>query len=281
MAALVFGPAVASGAQSERIVTLAPFLTELVFAAGAGSKLVGVSAYSDFPPAAKDLPVVADAAATHREMLLALRADTVLAWRGGTPAKSIELLRRAGVRTVVLDGDRLEDIPRLLREIGALAGTAAAADRAAREFAETLAQLRANYSGRTKLRAMLEIWHRPLMSISGKHFISDALALCGASNVFAAEADIAPAVSLESVLVADPDVIVGAGSAPSEQEFRDNWSDLRTLRAVRDGALVFVDADHIQRQTPRIAAGIRELCAGLDRVRSAAAQSHPSTAPAR
>lgn len=281
LAAAFFIPGFAAGASADRIVTLAPFLTELVFDAGAGNRLVGISAFSDFPAAARALPVVADAAAVNRELLLALRADTVLAWKGGTSAKSIELLQQVGVRTVVLDGDRLDDIPRLLREIGVLAGTQASANAAAEEFSARLAQLRATYSGRTKLRALLEIWHRPLMSISGKHFISDALAICGASNVFAADADIAPTVSLESVFVADPDVIVGAGSAADEKEFRENWAGLRALAAVRKGALVFVDADHIQRQTPRIAAGIADLCAGLDRVRSAAGQSRPSTGSAR
>jgi iron complex transport system substrate-binding protein len=266
---------------AQRIATLAPFLTELVYAAGAGDKLVGVSAYSDFPSQAKLLPVIADAAGSNLEALLALRVDRVLAWKGGTPAQQVEMLRAARVDVVLFDGDRLEDIPRLLREIGALAGTGGEAERAARDFERELAALRSRYAGRTAIGAMFEIWHRPLMTVSGKHFMSDALATCGGSNVFAHESGITPEISPETVLKLDPEVIIGAGSAQGERAFRANWASFPALSAVRDGHLIYLDPDLIQRQTPRILQGIRSLCVALDTVRSSHAQSRPSTIPAR
>jgi iron complex transport system substrate-binding protein len=281
LAWLAFAWQVNAEPPAQRIATLAPFLTELVYAAGAGAKLVGVSAYSDFPSQAKSLPVIADAAGSNLEALLALRVDRVLAWKGGTPIQQIEMLRAARVDVVLFDGDRLDDIPRLLRDIGALAGTGNEAERAARDFERELAALSSRYAKRATISAMFEIWHHPLMTVSGKHFMSDALATCGGSNVFAHESGITPEISLESVFRHDPEVIIGAGSAQGEKDFRANWARFPALSAVRDGHLIYLDPDLIERQTPRILEGIRYLCAALDEVRSSRAQSRPSTIPAR
>ena len=252
---------------AKRIATLAPFLAELVFAAGAGSKLVAVSAHSDYPLAARSLPVIADAGAVNRESLLALHVDTVLAWKGGTPGKNIDAARQSGAQVIILDGDRLDDIPRLLRRIGDLAGTRHQAETEAVRFEEGLSEVRRKYGPRRQISAMFEIWHRPLMTISGKHFMSDALGVCGGRNVFADYPGIAPEVSMESVLKEKPTAIIGAGSARSEREFRENWTGNGAIAAVKREHLIYLDADYIQRQTPRILEGVRRLCVALDEIR--------------
>jgi len=258
----------AASAQAQRIVTLAPFLTELVFAAGAGDMLVGVAAHSDYPERAKALPVVADATGVNREALLGLRADVVLAWRTGTPANAVAALRQVNVKVVVLDGARIDDVPKLLRQIGALANTAARAEDAAAAFERELATLRATYAAKPVVPAMFEIWHAPLMTISGNHYMTDALEVCGGRNVFAGLSAIAPEVSMESVVAKDPEAIIGAGSALEEAAFRNHWARLDSLRAVKNGALVYLNPDTIQRQTPRMIEGVKALCAGLEKVRA-------------
>jgi iron complex transport system substrate-binding protein len=252
----------------QRVATLAPFLAELVYAAGAGGKLVGVSAYSDYPREARFLPVIADAGGVNREALLALRVDAVLAWKSGTPGKQIEALRQSGVNVIVVDGDRLDDIPRLLRRIGGLVGPAEPAEQAAARFESELGALRAQYGSKTEVSAMLEIWHRPLMTISGKHYMSDALLVCGGRNVFADYPGVAPEVSIESVLKANPAAIIGAGSAQDERSFRESWLRFPALYAVKQGHLIYLEADLIQRQTPRILDGVHRLCVALEGVRS-------------
>jgi iron complex transport system substrate-binding protein len=252
----------------QRVATLAPFLAELVYAAGAGGKLVGVSAYSDYPLEARSLPVIADAGGVNREALLALRVDAVLAWKSGTPGKQIEALRQSGVNVIVVDGDRLDDIPRLLRRIGGLVGPAGPAEQAAARFERELGALRAQYGSKTEVSAMLEIWHRPLMTISGKHYMSDALLVCGGRNVFADYPGVAPEVSIESVLKANPAAIIGAGSAQDERSFRESWLRFPALYAVKQGHLIYLEADLIQRQTPRILDGVHRLCVALEGVRS-------------
>jgi iron complex transport system substrate-binding protein len=252
----------------QRVATLAPFLAELVYAAGAGGKLVGVSAFSDYPREARSLPVIADAGGVNREALLALRVDAVLAWKSGTPGKQIEALRQSGVNVIVVDGDRLDDIPRLLRRIGGLVGPADLAEQAAARFERELGALRAQYGSKTEVSAMLEIWHRPLITISGKHYMSDALLVCGGRNVFADYPGVAPEVSIESVLKANPAAIIGAGSAQDERSFRENWLPFPALYAVKQGHLIYLEADLIQRQTPRILDGVHRLCVALEGVRS-------------
>ena len=250
---------------ARRIVTLAPFLTELVFAAGAGERVVGVSAYSDYPPEAKRLPQVATAAGLSIEGIAALEPDLVLAWRDSTRPEDIERIGRFGAAVYVARARRLDDVARLLRVIGELTGREVG--EVARDFERKLAGLRRAHAGKPKLAAFLEIWNRPLTTISGRHFINESLEICGAENVFKDLDGVAPLVSWEQVYARDPEVIVGAGSAANAEEFRANWRIRDTLAAVMADRLVFVEADTIQRPTTRTADGIATLCDRLDRLR--------------
>ena len=252
-------------APAQRIVTLAPFLTELAFAAGAGNRVVGVSAYSDYPAEARSLPMVSSAVGVSIEPLAALRPDLVIAWRDSFRTEDIARIEDFGAAVYVAQGRRLDDVPRLLRAIGTATGLDVAAQASA--FEREVAALRATYSGKRRIDVFLEIWHRPLTTISGGHFMNDAIELCGARNVFKELAGVAPQVAWEEVYARDPFVIVGTGSAANEAEFRANWKERSTLAAVRFGRVVWADADTLQRPTTRTPQGIRRLCAALGRVR--------------
>ena len=252
-------------APAQRIVALAPFLTEIVFAVGAGARVVGVSAYSDYPPQAARLPAVSSAAGFDVERIAALGPDLALVWRDSMRSGDVERLERLGMAVFVATARRLEDVPRLLRAMGSLTGRDASA--VARSFEQELRQVRERYSGRRKLTAFLEIWNRPLTTIAGRHFMNEALEICGAANVFADLEGVAPVVEWEEVYRRDPEVVVGVASAAGEDEFRANWRARGTLTAVKNDRLVFVDADALQRPTPRTPQAIRGLCGRLDRVR--------------
>jgi len=250
---------------ARRIVTLAPFLTELAFSIGAGDRVVGVSAFSDYPPEAKRLPQVANAAGLSLEALAALHPDLVLAWKDGIRPEEAQRIARLGPAVFVAEARTLEDVPRLLPELGALTGRDTRGQ--AREYERKLERLRRANSGKPVLPVFLEIWSRPLTTISGKHFMNEALSICGARNVFADLPGIAPEVSLEALYARDPAVIVGVGSAASGKAFRANWQARRALSAVRQGRLVFVSPDRLQRTTLRTPDGIADLCEALDRAR--------------
>ncbi len=260
------GRTVTLSSPAQRIVAIAPSLAELTFAAGAGSRLVGVARYSDFPPAVRGIPQVGDAVNVDLERIVALKPDLVLAWQSGNRTGDLERLNRLGYSVFVAEPRRLADIPRLLRAIGALAGTRPAGDSAAREFERGIQSLRERHTRAPKVRVFYVIWARPLMTVNGAHMISDVMALCGGENVFADVSQFTPTVSLEAVMAAKPEVILGGGSAGGEKEFAAQWrtSALGPLSAL---PAYYVNPDVIQRQTPRILEGAKVVCAALEQVR--------------
>lgn len=249
---------------AQRIVSLAPFLTELAFSAGLGPKVVGTSAHSDYPPQARALPQVASAAGLSLEGIAALRPDLVLAWRDSIRDADLERLAALRIPVFVAQAHALDDPPRLLEAIARLGDGDA---RAGSEYRTRLRELRARHGGRTAVPVLVEIWHQPLTTLAGRHWVNEALAACGARNAFADLPGIAPVVPWELVMAREPAAIVGAGSAPDEAAFRAQWAARGTLAAVRGGRLVFVHGDLIQRPTLRLAEGVGRLCAGIDAAR--------------
>lgn len=252
-------------APAKRIVALAPFLTELAFSAGAGDRVVGVSAHSDYPAEARGLPQVSSAAGWSIESIAALRPDLALVWKDSVRPGELERLRGFGIATFVARARTLEDVPRLMQAIGKLAGGDAGPQAAA--YREKLARLRERHAGLAPVPVLLEIWHKPLTTIAGPHWINEALELCGARNAFQDLPGVAPVVSWEDVYARDPAVIIGGGSGSTESEFHANWRSRPTLAAVRSGRLLFIHPDTIQRPTARLAEGVEQLCAGLARMR--------------
>lgn len=260
------GRAVVLAAPAQRVVTLAPHLAEIAFAAGAGERLVGVARFSDFPEAVRRLPQVGDGARVDLERIIALRPDLILAWKSGNQAGDIERLEKLGFPVFVTEPARLTDIPRLLRAIGVLAGTLPAAEPAIDKYNNKINELRNSYGRRSPLRVFYEIWHRPLLTVNGRHMISDVISLCGGRNVFADAPLQTPSVSIEAVLAAQPAVILGGGSAAAAEEFAAQWRS-SPIPALRELPVFYVDPDTIQRQTPRIVEGAKAICEALEKVR--------------
>lgn len=244
----------------QRIVSLTPHLTELLFAVGAGPQLVGVDSASDYPEAAKTLPRVGDIQRINLERILALKPDLVVAWRGGNRAADLHRLRQLGLPLLHTEARSLSDVPRLLRLIGEASGHAATGRAAAQDFDARLAALRVPATRQPPARAFYQVWDRPLMTVGGRHWISDALAICGARNVFGDLDAAAPVVSREAVLRRAPELIVSGSDAPDP---RATWRAHARLPAVHRDAFVRVDADRLHRPTPRLVDGIAELCRGV------------------
>jgi iron complex transport system substrate-binding protein len=260
------GVTVSWRAGPERIVALSPHLVEIAYAAGAGDQLAAVVRFSDYPPAATRLPRVGDASRIDLERVLALKPDLVLAWRSGNPAADLHRLERKGLPVFVTEPRRLGDVARILRLVGTLAGTRDVAEAAAARFEAELATLRATYGGRAPVRVFYEIWHRPLLTVNGMHVISDAIVLCGGVNVFAEVPVLTPSVSIEAVLEAKPQLILGGSSAMEEGDLASEWQRARPA-ALRALPVRHVAPDVIQRQTPRLAQGVARICEHIDEAR--------------
>lgn len=244
-----------------RLVSLAPNLTEIVFAAGAGDTLVGVSAYSDFPPEATELPVVGDAFTVDQERLSLLEPDALLVWESGMPAHVVDELRRAGFPVEVIRTRGLADVAAALRRIGAITGYESTAGTAAIAFDEGLARLRRQYGGEAPISVFFQVSARPLYTINGSHFISELIEICGGRNVFADVGELAPTVDVEAVVERDPEVLLATDAAGSDAF--SEWQRWPDIAANRFGNHFLVPADEIGRATPRLVAAGESLCAAL------------------
>jgi iron complex transport system substrate-binding protein len=255
---------------AKRIISLSPSLTELVFEAGAGDKLVGVSGYSDYPDAARYIPNVGDSSNLDLERIVALKPDLVIAWRSGNSLSDIEKLEKLGLAVFATEAARLEDIPRLLRVAGQLAATSMQAESAASAFEEALQQFRRSYGNQPKIRVFQLIWDQPLMTINGNHIISDLIELCGGINIFASLSSLTPIISAENLLEADPQVIISSISREfAESEVKGLLRRFSHISAVRHNHLYFVHPDLIHRQTARMLQAAKTVCAQLENARSA------------
>jgi iron complex transport system substrate-binding protein len=257
---------------ARRIVALAPHIVENLFSAGAGDKIVGTVDYANFPPAAENIPTLGSAHAWSLESLVALAPDLVVLWESGSGMGALPQLERLGLTVYVSEPRQLSDIIDNIRDFGLLAGTSAAAEASAMAFASAITELEAAYGQRTPLSVFYQIWNRPLQTINGKHLISAVMRVCGGRNLFEDLHQLAPRVSLESVLERDPDVIVTSGMGESRPEWLDSWRQYPQLTAVKNNALLHVHPDLIQRPTVRIAQGAALLCAGLENLRAPVGQ---------
>lgn len=244
----------------QRIISLTPHLTELLFAVGAGAQLVGADSASDFPRAALALPRVGDYSRINFERILALQPDLVIVWLGGNRPADIHGLKRMGIPVLHTEATRLDDVARLLRLLGQASGHAGEGEAAAQVYSGRLAALRVRDSQKPPVRVFYQVWDRPLMTVGGTHWISDALALCGAHSVFADLRGLSPVVSREAVLRRAPTLIVSGSDAP---DLRRQWQRFTSLPAVKVQGFVRVDADVLHRPTPRLIEGVAALCAAV------------------
>lgn len=262
-----YGHEVTLAAPARRVVSLAPHLTELMYAAGAGGRLVGALAYSDFPPEARSLPRVGSEASIDLEALVALRPDLVVAWPNAGSARAVERIAALGIPVFRSEPRELEDIARTIETLGRLAGTEVQARAAARAFRARAARIAADYSRRPAVRVFYQVWDRPLITVSGDHVISKVIRLCGGENVMADLPGIAPEIDRERVLRADPQVIVASGADGARPAWLDDWRAFPGLAAVRSGNLHAIRAELLQRHTPRLLDGADLLCQILEGAR--------------
>ena len=251
---------------AHRIVALAPHLTELVYAAGAGNQLVAVGKYSDFPPEALAKPVISDAFAVNYEALAQLKPDLILVWGSGTPERTRAKLRTLGIPVYEIEIRNVAGLADTLRSIGRLAGTEGVAQARAQAVTTDWTALKASYAGRRPVRVFFQLWDAPLMTLNGQHLISSAISACGGTNVFAELPTLTATVSWEVAVQRDPELVMTAGSA-SEAARPGRWSEFAQVSATRHGEFGHIEGDLIARSGPRFVDGARELCVAIDRAR--------------
>jgi iron complex transport system substrate-binding protein len=253
---------------ARRIVSLAPNITELLYAAGAGNFVVGAVAYSDYPETAKSIPRVGSGAGLDIEAIVALHPDLVIAWQSGNPSWQVERLTALGMPVFLTEPRHLNDVADLLVRLGKFAGTEALAGKTAEDFRRQLAQLRTRYSGRPVVPVFYQILDSSLLTVSRRHLINDVIQLCGGRNVYADAPGLTPRVDVESMVQRNPEVILASGYEPLWPEWRDRWRTWPMIIAVAQDNLFLIPPDLIHRDSPRILEGAERVCAVLEQARA-------------
>ena len=251
---------------AQRVVTFAPHLAEMMHAVGAGEQLVGVSAWSDYPPAVRDLPEIGDAFTVDQEQLRLLEPDLLLVWQSGMPSHTVDELRQGGYRVEVIRTRGIADVGSAMSRIGALTGRQERAAEAVARYEREINDLRTTYAGAEPISVFFQVSARPLYTVNNEHFISDVIAVCGGQNVFADLDDLAPSVTVEAVIERDPDVML-AGTNAGDEAFAV-WSRWPEMAANRFGNHFLIPDETVGRATPRLSAAGRAVCLALDQARN-------------
>lgn len=252
---------------AKRIISLAPHITETLFAAGAGEKVIGAVAYSDYPEAAKKIPRVGGYPTLDIETIISLKPDLIVAWASGNNMNQVNKLTALGLPVFKSEPRSPLDIAKTIRRFGILAGTTEVSVKAANEFDQHYQRLIKQYSAKSKVKVFYQIWNQPLMSINGQHLISNIIELCGGINVFADLKTLTPKISIESVIATKAEVIIAGGMGERNSRWITDWEKWSQLPAVKKDQIYFINPDILQRVGPRILQGADELCLLLDKVR--------------
>ncbi|WP_373924703.1 cobalamin-binding protein [Duganella sp. CY15W] len=247
---------------ARRVISMAPHVTELLFAAGGGERIVGAVTYSDYPEAAKKIPRVGDNRQLDMERVIAMKPDLIVVWMHSSSERQLDMLRQLGIPLYHSEPPTLDAIPGSIARLGQLLGTEKVADAAADDLRQKLAALTARYARRSPVRLFYQVWDKPLYTLNGTHIVSDAIRVCGGENIFADLKMTAPVVSAEAVLQQDPEAIFGTSQ-------KDNggvnlWRQYTTMTAVRNDNLFTLNGELLNRAGPRMIEGTAALCEKLD-----------------
>ena len=262
------GQTVVLKSPARRILSLAPHVTEALFAAGAGHLIVGTVKYSDYPEAARSIPLVGDNAMLDMERVVSLRPDLIVVWLHGNSEKHLDKLRELGIPMFYDRPGKLSGIPSSLTRMGQLAGTEPEARKAADAFAARLDQLERRFAQKSPVAVFFEVWRKPLLTINATQIISDVIRLCGGRNIFAEEKLLVPTVDVESVVKANPEAVVRTGRAEDADGAFDLWKKLPGFRPTARGNLIFLRTETLGRLSPRILEGATMLCDEFEGVRA-------------
>ncbi len=244
-----------------RIISLAPNITEIIFAVGAGDKIVGVSEYSDYPPEAAGIPQVGSYIKPNLEAIIALKPDLVIATADGEKRVEINRLAALGIAVYIINPKTIAGVVATVREIGLLTGRAAEAEETARAMEERIERVRARVAGLPRVSTLLVLNTNPLITVNGNTFQDEMMTAAGGRNIASAERIRYPTLTYEEVVVRAPEVIIMTTMSPDEnyRTVAAGWARFNTVPAVKTGRIFVIDSDIVDRPSPRMVQGLEEL----------------------
>lgn len=247
-----------------RIAALSPGATELIYAAGAGDKVVARVSFSDYPPEAKQVTSVGSHTRLDLERVLSLKPDLVLAWGTGNPSEQIATLERIGLTVYYVEPHNFDDIADNIKDMALLSDTQSEGNKTADAFLAGIQALAERYQNAAPVPTFYQVWDEPLMSMNSDHYISKVVTLCGGVNVFSDSPRLIPRLNQESVLIKNPEAILAGGMGERNAQWLEKWRAFPELLATQQDNLFFIPPSLIQRPTPRLLEGARIMCEKLD-----------------
>lgn len=236
---------------AQRIISLSPNLTEILALVGGGSQLVGRDKYSDYPTYVTSVPIVGDYFSINHERLVRLRPDLVLLEHSASQLGLLRVLKQLQIPFYINRADHLNSIARTINDIGRLSGHTLAAKREALRFSRQLSLFRAKHH--PKVTVFYELWHKPLLTVNDQTLIGEVIVLCGGRNLGSHFKEKIAKISDETVVRANPDIILTSVKDSS-------WYKFKSLRAVRERQIFFIDPDELDRTGPRLLQGVARVC---------------------
>lgn len=253
---------------ASRIAALSPGATELVWAAGAGDKVVAVVSFSDYPEQAKEVPSVGSHTRMDLERLMELQPDLVIGWVTGNPTEQIEALKGLGLPVFSIEPRNFEGVSNAIERLARLAGTEAKGFAEADRFRQGIERLERQYREAEPVSVFYQVWDEPLMTVNNEHLIGKVITLCGGVNVFGDLDRLVPRISAEAVIGANPEAILAGGMGEENRHWLTRWDAFPSIDATAQDNLYFIPPSLIQRPTPRLLQGSQLFCEKLDDARA-------------
>lgn len=250
----------------QRIVSLAPHTTELVYSLKADDRLLAVSDYSDYPEAAKALPRIASYQGVNFEALVKLQPDLVLVWQGGNKPQDIQRIRALGYKLFISSPKQPADIADEVEALGKLLGQRTLARKLAQQHRQALHAITERYRQKPALSVLYYMHPKPLMSIGPGAWANHLLRLCNSESIFADAINDYPEVTMEEVIKRQPQAIVAAQHQQLEQ-IQQFWQPWQSLLELDNRHIIRVNPDKLHRFSLRLSQGAEAMCQQLDQLR--------------
>lgn len=256
-----------NSATEQRIVALAPHIVEMLFDIGAGDHIVGTVSYADYPEAALTIPRIGGYNGIQIEKILELKPDLVIVWQSGNKVSDIEQMEKMGLNIFYSKPDKIEDVAKELRALGNITGHQAQAEVVANRYSEKLKKLRQQYINVAPMQVFYQLWPQPMRTVNKDTLINQLIDVCQGQNVFSDNPTPYPQISIENVIVAQPEVII-LPEQTSEQEIpMIEWHKWPEIPAVKHDRFIGINADLTHRFSTRMLDGIEDMCAKMDAFR--------------
>ncbi len=252
--------------KAQRIISLSPSITEMLFAAGAGKYIVGIVSYSDYPEQAKEITSVGSYNSLDIEKIISLAPELIIAWKSGNPEKQIKKLKSLGYPVFLSEALNFEDIRNNILKYGILSGNEKQAQQQSQLFINGISELQKNYKDKSKVRVFVQIWNRPVMTVGSKHIISQVIQLCGGQNIFK-DFKLTITPDIETIIQRKPELILATGMANTSVKWLKRWENWTIIPAVKNQHLYPTNPDLLVRHSPRLLQGARHVCSLIDNVR--------------